>query len=115
MKLTTEAFRELSKQFLTTLTLEGYAQYLQELAKHYDFEYIYHHSESLELIAKNRKMNMALYVDLTVHKSRIQLRERTYRGDRQIDIKDHQLQRDHDDRRGEVIRLAFNRIAHFSK
>ena len=108
-------FTRMAGLFLEKGNLDCYASYLHELQKHYDFTYDYSHEESITAEAKNTKMDMSLYIDLTVHKGRIQVRERTFRGDTQIGNVDHQIQRDQDDRRASIIRLTFTRLAHFSK
>ena len=115
MNIELPPFTQMAELFLEKGNLDCYASYLQELQKHYDFTYDYSHEESITAEAKNPKMDMSLYIDLTAHKGRIQIRERTFRGDTQIGDVDHQIQRDQNDRRASVIRLTFTRLANFSK
>ena len=115
MNIELPPFTHMAELFLEKGNLDCYASYLHELQKHFTFTYDYDHSESITAEAKNDKMDMSLFIDLTVHKGRIQVRERTFRGDTQIGNVDHQIQRDQNDRRASVIRLTFTRLAHFNK
>lgn len=115
MEIELPPFTRMADLFLEKCNLDCYASYLHELQKHYKFTYDYSHDESITAEAKNPKMDMSLYIDLTVHKGRIQVRERTFRGDTQIGNVDHQIQRDHTDRRATIIRATFTRLANFSK
>lgn len=104
-------FMDMSKNFLNAIALDEYAEYARELLKdRQHVEILSQGREVLEIRVKNPSMDLEYIVELTLHRSRMQLRTRNFRADTLISKEDTFIYRDQIDRRGLELFQAFSRL-----
>ena len=115
MNIEPKQFKQMAELFEEQQSLECFASYLHELKKHYDFTYGFDGGDLLTAEASNVKMKMTYHIDLTLHKGRLQVRERTFRDGVLIGNTEHLIQLGQTVRREYVLQKAFPKLALFSK
>lgn len=114
MNIEPKQFKQMVELFTERQTLDCFASYLHELCKHYAFTYGFDSEDLLTAEASNTKLKMTYHIDLTNHKGRIQVRERTFRDGTLIDNIDQMVYRTQTARCEKVIQNAFTKLALFS-
>lgn len=116
MHLEMERFKTLSDEFIAQHNLRPYINFAKELQEQgVDFNIQHAYDELLVIEILNPSMNLSLYIELALYKSRIQLLQRTYRLDTEIARDETLIQRDHHERRVQLLFNAFTRLVNFKK